>query len=508
MSNSLYLGIDCGTESTRAVLFDAKGNQLAQASIVSANIFPQAGYAEQKPEDTIRQLIEAVKACCSNLPPDRIGDIVSLCVDGTCSTVIFSSFEGKPLRNAILWMDTRAVQETLEIEQTKHPLLRYAGGEDAVEWLIPKALWVKKNQPDVYRCADVIAESTDYVNHWLTGRWTASICNATDAWNYVSVEGGFSIDFFEAIGAPELLNKLPSCILPLGTCIGNLREEAADALGLPAGTMVAQGGIDAHLGYLGLGVEESGILGLTIGSSSVHLVYSDQPKFVKGIWGPYPDIILPRKWLMQGGQSSTGSALKWFRDNFSPSANAALVSGSLPYDELDKMAIEVPPGANGLTIVEHFQGNRTPFRDALSRGTMFGMTLATTEADVFRALRESAAFGTKLILETLRAGGVNIHSIIASGGGTRSNLWMQIHADVCGLPIKITNTQNVSALGCAMCGAVAAGQYRDLSEAMTAMKGTVRVIEPDLQSQELYIEPYYKYIRAYQAMRAFYHYED
>lgn len=504
MNKSLFLGIDAGTESTRAVLFDCQGKQLAQASAETRNSFPRSGWAEQQPDDLISTLIQAVRDCTNQIPADRVEDIVGLCVDGTCSTVVFATQSGKPLRNAILWMDTRADHETQIIKETNHPILKYSGGEDAVEWLIPKALWVKQHEPEVYSCSEVIAEAIDLMNFWLTGEWTASICNATDAWNYVSVEGGFSRDFFGAIGAPELLEKLPQRVLAMGSVIGKLTDQAAKELGLPDNVVVAQGGIDAHAGLLGLGVSEPGTLGLTIGSSSVHLAYSEKPRYIQGIWGPYPDIILPGKWLLQGGQSSTGSVLKWFKDRVSPASKMAQLQGKRPYEVLDALASALPPGANGVTMIEHFQGNRSPYRNPRSQGTILGLTLATREEDIFRAALESAAYGTRLILETLARDGLEIDNIVASGGGTRSELWMQIHADVCGLPLNITQTENVAALGSAMCAAVASGMYSDLWCAMDVMKGQCQLLKPDMGAHSDYLDPYEKYLEAYGSVKPYY----
>ncbi len=504
MNNNLYLGIDAGTESTRAVLFDHSGKQLAQASCAARNFFPRSGWAEQRPEDMIHTVIQSVRECCNLIPAERVKDIVSLCVDATCATVVCATNDGTALRNAILWMDTRAEDEAEMISETGHPILKYSGGEEAVEWLVPKALWIKKNEADIYSRAEKIVEAIDFINFWLCEEWTASMCNATEAWNYVSVEGGFSADFFNTIGAPELLEKFPSRVVPMGDIIGTLTMSAAEELGLPDSVVVAQGGIDALAGLLGLGVSEPGILGLTIGSSSVHLVYSDQPRYAEGIWGPYPDIILPGKWLFAGGQSSTGSVLKWFKEQASPTAKVAMLEGKRVYEELDLLASAISPGANGLTMIEHFQGNRSPYRNPRSRGAILGLSLASREEEIFRAALESAAYGTRLVLETLSESGIEIDTIIASGGGSKSDLWMQIHADVCGLRLYITQTENVSALGSAMCAAVAVGGYANLLEAMSGMKGQYRTIEPSAEAHKDYLEPYNRYLDAYQAMKAYY----
>lgn len=292
----------------------------------------------------------------------------------------------------------------------------------------------------------------------------------------------------------------------MGERAGELTPQAAQVLGLAAGTPVAQGGIDAHAGMLGMGIGEPGVMAMTIGSSSVHLVYTDQPTFIPGLWGPYPDIILKDRWLLQGGQTSTGSVVRWVKDGFAPAAQRdAVREGKRVYQLLDERAARIPPGSNGVTALEHFQGNRSPYRDPLAKGAFLGLTLATREEEIFRAVMEAAAFGTRLILETLAQGGVKVTELRACGGGSQSPLWLQIHADVCGLPLTVCETENVVALGSAMCAAVAAGLYPDLHAAMRAMSCATRVVHPCERTHEAYAVPYRRYVQAYQALKPLFH---
>lgn len=509
MNTRYVMGIDAGTESIRAVLYDLCGRQVAQASRLNHTAFPQPGWAEQSPAEWIENLTQAVRECMARAEGVRAVDVAGLCVDGTCSTVVAATNDGGVLGDAILWMDTRAGREVEVIARTNHPVLRYSGGADAVEWLVPKALWMKNHEPERYRRAQKLVEALDYLTFWLSGEWSASVCNATDAWNYVSVEGGFCPAFFEQIGLPDLMEKLPSRVKQMGERAGALTAEAARALGLLEGTPVAQGGIDAHAGMLGMGIGEPGVMAMTIGSSSVHLVYTEQPTFLPGVWGPYPDIILKDKWLLQGGQTSTGSVVRWVKDGFAPAAQeAARQSGRKVYQILDERAAAIPPGANGVTALEHFQGNRSPYRDPLAKGAFLGLTLATREEELFRAAMEAAAYGTRLILETLRVGGVAVTELRACGGGTKSALWLQIHADVCGLPLTVCETENVAALGSAMCAAVAAGLYPDLQAAMRGMAGAEKTIRPDDTAHRRYTLPYRRYVRAYQALKPLFHEQE
>lgn len=503
---ALVMGIDSGTEGIRAVLCDLQGREVASASCGYPTSFPAPGWAEQRPEDWWRALVASVRGACEKLGPDAGARVVGLCLDGTCSTVVAAKEDGTPLADAILWMDTRAHREVEIIRQTHHPVLKYSGGEDAVGWMVPKALWLKRERPELYARAEKLVESLDWMTFRLTGEWTASMCNATDAWNYATPMGGWPEDFFRQLGLEDVLEKWPQRVLFMGDLAGRLTEEAAAQLGLRPGTPVAEGGIDAHMGMLGMGIAEPGVMGVTIGSSTVHLVFSPEEKCVDGIWGPYPEIILRKQWLLQGGQNSTGSVVRWFKDHLAAQSQLeAARTGDSLYAILDRKAASVPPGSEGVTVLEYWQGNRSPWSDPLATGAIWGLTLSHREEHVFRAVMEGAAFGTRLILERLRESGVEVRELRACGGGIKSALWLQIHADVCGLPIAVAPTAECAALGGAMCAAVAAGYYPTVEAAVGAMSSVARRVEPDMQTHALYEAPYRRYLDTYKALAPLMH---
>src|SRR5262249_8806863 len=198
------------------------------------------------------------------------------------------------------------------------------------------------------------------------------------------------------LGLEALREKWPRDVLPRGEVIGGLTAAAAEHLGLPKGLPVAQGGADAFIAMLGLGVVRPGRLALITGSSHLQLGVSDQPLHCKGLWGTYPDALIPGRYIVEGGQSSTGSVVNWLKQ---------LLPDSVSYDKLNAEAKVLPPGAEGLVVLEHFQGNRTPYTDAQARGVISGLTLKHGPAHLYRAVIEGVSFGTALILETMRAHG-------------------------------------------------------------------------------------------------------
>lgn len=427
------IGIDSGTQSLRSGIFDLEGNPVVFATKEYPTYFPKPGWAEQEAEDWWTATVTTVRSCLetSGINP---ADVIGISVDGTSSTVVPVGPKGEPLRRAILWMDSRAHRQVEVIAATRHPVLKYVGGQDAVEWMVPKVLWLKENEPEVYARASKIVESTDWLTWKLSGEWTASVCNATCKWNYVPTEGGWQPDFFAAIGLDDVLTKWPTRVLFMGDKVGQLTKEAANELGLLPGITVGQSGIDAHAAMFGLNVVRPGRLALIIGSSTVHLALSSKPVFDPGIWGPYPEAVVRNTWLIEGGQVSTGSVVNWLRDNFAYREECeAKESGKNVFEVLDGKAAALPPGAEGLVLLDYFQGNRTPLRDPLARGMVWGLSLKHGLAHLLRAVYEATAFGTRHILDTFAASDFHVNEIYACGGGTKSKLWLKIHADVCGI---------------------------------------------------------------------------
>ncbi|KPJ64354.1 hypothetical protein AMK68_01815 [candidate division KD3-62 bacterium DG_56] len=489
------LGIDSGTQSLRAGIFDLKGNCLASAVQEYPISIPRVSWAEQSPDDWWQAARSTVRQCLAESEANP-GDIAGASVDGTACTVVLCKRNGTPLRPGILWMDVRAHQEAERITATGADVLKYVGNKESAEWMVPKAMWLKTHEPQVYDAAEVVCESTDWLTFRLTGRWTASLCNTTCKWNYARPAGGWPEALLREMDMAELLGKWPRDVLAMGEPQGELTQQAAQELGLPAGLPVAEGGIDAYTGMFGLAVTRPGRMALVMGSSTCHMALSERAIFGSGVWGPYPDALIPGTWVLEGGQTATGSIVKWFRDNFAAGAK---------YDELDRGAAAVPPGSEGLVMLDYFQGNRTPIRDPLVRGAIWGLSLKHTSAHVFRAVCEGTAYGTRHILQDLADHGFTATEIYACGGGAKSRLWLQIHADVCGVPIFLTAVPEATTLGSAICAAVGAGLYANPDEAAQNMVQVTSRIEPDAANREVYDFYFGKYLETYRPMAPLMH---
>ncbi len=500
------VGIDCGTQGLRSVVVDAQGRVLGEASQEFDISYPRPAWAEQDPDDWWAAACATVPAALREAGVSA-EDVVGVSVDGTSCTVVACKRDGTPLRPAILWMDQRAHEEAAAITATKNPILKYVSWQESPEWMLPKAWWLSKHEPDVYAAAELIIEETDWLMHKLTGKWTASLCNVTCKWNYARPEGGWPTGLLEEIGLTSLLEKWPEEVLPMGQVAGELTSEAAEALGLKAGTAVAEGGIDAYAAMVGVGVVRPGRMALVMGTSTCHMALCDRGIFESHVWGPYPDALLEGTWVLEGGQTATGAIVDWLADNFGYREELeAQRTGRNRFELLDEKAAAVPPGAQGLLVLDYWQGNRTPIRDPLARGVVVGLSLSHGIGHLLRAIYEGTAMGTRHILEDLTAAGFKPDGIYACGGGTRSELWLQIHADVCQVPIYTTAIPEATALGTAMCAAVGAGMFDSLPAAADEMVRITREVAPRPELRVLYDELFDKYVKTYWALKEVMHF--
>jgi ribulokinase len=403
-------------------------------------------------------------------------------------------------------MDQRSFREAEDISLTGDPILRYASGTVSPEWMLPKALWLKRHEPANYNRAQRIVECTDWFMHHLTGVWTLSLNNITVKWNYSRPDGGWSQSLLRNVGLEELPGKWPELVVPLGKGEGNLSRTAAHELGLRPGIPVAQGGIDAYLGMLGMGAVNAGDLAMIMGSSTCHLAMSTKPLLGSGMLGCFPDAVADGLYTLEGGQTATGSIIDWYRKHFAGSEEAeAKKSGASVFEILDAKAMKVPPGSEGLVCFDGWQGNRCPHKDPRARGVFWGLTLSHNAGHIIRSIYEATALGTRAILEDVANHGLEITRIFAGGGGVKSRLWLQIHADVLGQPISIPSEGEACSLGSALIAAVHTGHYPDLDTAARHMVQIAGVIEPTPSSKQIYDECFSRYQRTYCALRELMH---
>lgn len=523
----LVIGVDGGTESIRACCFDAVTGavvgQSAAAPYPTHLVHP--GWAEQDPELWWSGLGNAVRRAVASVVVELGDDPLEFCamaVDTTCCSVVALDAGMRPLRPSLLWMDQRSAAETvliMELARDDPALLvnNHGRGPISAEWMTPKALWMARHEPEMYQRAATLCEYQDFINYKLTGRLVANACNAATRWHWdgelacsitttaddddddddcgvddtagTSPWPGRPLSLYHSLGIPDLVQKLPSQCLPMGARIGTLTADAAKHLGcdgtiLPVDLPVIQGGPDAFVGMVGLGCIQPGQLCLITGSSHLHCVVTSQPNTAPGIWGAYRGAPLPGLSFAEGGQSSSGSILRWARNLFGGSDSTS--DSFVDYKALDLEASAVSPGADGLIALETFQGSRTPVTDPLARGALIGLTLSHTRGHIWRALMEAVCFGTRACMDGLAAAGHDCDEIILAGGVTNSDVWLQMHADVTGKIVTVCENSNAPLLGCAILASVGAGVHPSVPHAVRAMVRTYKQIKPNVTAVRAY----------------------
>ncbi|HOB80055.1 MAG TPA: FGGY-family carbohydrate kinase [Ornithinibacter sp.] len=494
------LGIDYGTESCRVAIFDLVGTPIHFAATPYRTTHPRAGWAEQDP----RIWWEALQAsthkalAASGVSPAQI---VGISYDATTMSVCALDAAGEALRPAIMWMDVRATEQAARAEASDSVARLYNGGGTApatAEWFPFKAAWLRENEPDTYRAAHRIVDAPDWLTFKLTGEWTVNVNSAALRMYYNRDTGGWPTDFYETVGCGDVFDKIPPRVEDLGTQVGGLSAVAAQLLGLRPGTPVAQGPADAWAGQIGLGVVQPGKLALITGSSHVLTGQTDKAVHGAGFFGAYTDGVVRGQYTVESGQSSTGSVLKWFKDHFARDVAAeADRTGRSVYDLLNERARDVPIGCDGLIVNEYFQGNRTPYTDSKARGMVWGLSLMHGPEHLYRAIQEGICYGAAHNMLAMESAGITVDQVVACGGMTKSRELMQMHADVLGKPITLTQVGDAVALGSAMLAAVGAGVHADLQSAASAMVHDLVTIEPDPSRHDDYAFYLERYMAAY-----------
>ena len=483
----LLIGVDGGTGGIRAFVFDAAGTVLGSAGAPYETAYPKSGWAEQKAEDWWQSTCDGVRAAMAEagVGPERIA---AICGATTSCTVLACTKDGEALAPAILWMDVRAAKQ-------REKILHLTGQSLNAEHFPCKILWMKEEAPEIYEKADLLCEYQDYWNYKLTGKWCFSV-NTTCNWGYDKRKGDFDRAFYRTVGLEDALEKLPPVAVCAGEVVGKLTEKAAAELGLDTGVTVVQGGIDASIGMLGMGVAEPGAIALMTGSSNLAMAVTRTHFFgAPDAINLGPDFLLDGYYTSVQGQVSTGSILRWFKREFCRDMGDSALAA------LDKLAADVPCGAEGLLVLDYWQGNRVPHEDADVRGMIYGLSMNTTREMIFRAVMEGVACGTEDLLQAFRDKGNSVDRVCISGGTTRSDLFLQIHADVSGVPFEVTSDYSV-ALGSAICAGKGVGLFSSLKEGAEKMVHFRKTVYPNMDNHRIYKDVLKKYRAMYPALCA------
>jgi FGGY-family pentulose kinase len=500
-SEPLVMGIDAGTEALKAGLFDLTGTLIKSASRPYKTSFPRPGWAEQSPAAWWDALVGAIRDCLAAEPWVDPARIAGISADATCCTMIPLDQSGRELRDCLLWMDVRAAEQARRIFEGGHAALRYCLAGVNAEWMPPKMLWLKENEPEIWAQTATLIEFTDWIAFKLTGRLTLNISTTSHRWFYHTPSGGWQEEFFAAIGLEGLRERFPSEVLAIGEVVGPLAPDVASLTGLPAGIPVAAGGADAFIGILGQGITQPGDMGVITGTSNVMAALSANEVHFPGIFGSFPDALIPGLNLIEGGQVTTGAILAWFARQFARDLLGP--QGEITAETFSRLRQEASSQRrpSGLILLDAFQGNRTPHTDSRARGALWGLSLNTTRGDVWNAIMEGVAFGMFEILTVFAENHFDVDRLVFSGGATRSAEFMQIYADVLGRPIFTTEQTEACLLGSGLVAAVGAGLFPNLDAAAQAMVQVTGPLEPDAAMHDQYREVFTQYRRTYPALK-------
>jgi L-ribulokinase len=521
VSDARYaIGVDFGTESGRAVLVDLGSGEVLAAkavrypSVVIDQKLPSTGerlphdYALQDPDDWVKVLEQGIPAVMKESGVDA-EQVVGLGVDFTSCTVLPTTSEGVPLCTLEEWRERRhawpklwkhhAAQPVADrlnevaLERGEDFLARY-GGRISSEWYFPKLIEVWLEDREVYdACAEFI-EATDWIVWWMTGSQCRQTATAGFKAMWSPEEGLPPVDYFTAAypGFDKPGEKLGDTFVPLGSKAGTLRPEVAKKLKLSEDTTVAVGNVDAWVSVPGVGVEDPGTFVIVIGTSICDMIVHPEETRLPGVTGVVKDGILPGLYGYEAGQAAVGDMLAWFVDDLAQDPDS--------YGALEQAAAKLRPGETGLVALDWWNGNRTILADADLTGAIFGLTLQTTREEIYRALLESIAFGSRRIMDNFEEHGLVLSEIVACGGiAERSPLMMQLLADTSGRRVHVPEIAEIPARGAALFGAVAAGVFDDIGQAIEATRPKkVRTYEPDLEAKKTYDRVYEIYRTLYE----------
>lgn len=530
MNTKYAIGVDYGTESGRAVLVSLEnGKEIADHVTpyrhgVIDKVLPNTGiqledeWALQHPEDYLEVLANSIPQVLekSGIDPEQV---IGLGIDFTACTMLPVDAEGEPLSShpelknnphswVKLWKHHAAQAEANQLneiaEQRGEKFLARYGGKISSEWMIAKIWQILNEAPEIYDQTDRFVEATDWVTSQLTGNLVRNSCTAGYKSIWHKQDGYPTNEFFKALD-PRLENlvatKLRGDVVPIGTKAGELTAAMAYATGLKAGIAVTVGNVDAHVSVPAMGVTEPGKLVMTMGTSICSLLLGNKEVEVEGMCGVVEDGIIPGLYGYEAGQPAVGDLFAWYVDNAVSSSieSEAALAGLTIHQLLEKKAAAYRPGETGLLALDWWNGNRSVLVDTDLSGLMIGMSLKTKPEEIYRALLESTAFGTRKIVEAFTANGLEVNEIYVCGGLPHKNqLLMQIYADVTNRVIKVADSYQTPALGAAMFGALAAGSanggFDSILEAANKMARVKdRVITPIPENVAVYDKLYQEY---------------
>jgi xylulokinase len=498
------LGIDIGTTSLKAAVFDHKGVQKSSAVVEYSLLTPNTTFVEAP----CQVYMDSIKRCMNIIAKSKTVDtrditVVGFSVQG--ETLCFLDHEGKPLRNAIVWMDNRAGEQAEKLRSEFGDELCYkVTGQVSFEacWPASKILWVKENEPEIFKQVKHILLLEDYIINLLTGKFVAegTLLTSTEYWDIRTKK--YWKEMLDFIGIDE--SVLPE-IKESGELVGTILPQMADELGISPDAKICTGCLDQAAGSIGVGNIKPGIFSENIGAALAICVPTAKLTYDKNRLMPVHYFAIPDTYMMHTFTTG-GMCLRWFRDAFCRSEiDISEATGLDSYYLMDKEADTVPPGSDGLITLPHLQGSMAPDVNLNAKGVFYGATLKHSKAHFIRSIMESLGYIIKRNMEAIDAMGLEIKQIRTMGGGSKSNIWNQIKADITGKTLYITqSSQDTACLGAAILAGCAAGIFESIDSACDSMVKIKATYEPNLENNKIYQRQYKKFKMLFNAMTEIY----
>ena len=485
--STYLLGVDIGTSSCKTAIFDPDGKVIAQGGSEYPVSYPEKGWAEQDPADWWNGICRATREMISESGIDP-ADIAGIGIDGQSWSAIALDRDGNALCPTPIWTDTRSetiCRETAE-RLGEDKIFGLCGNPVSPCYTWPKILWYRKNRPEVFEKTEKILQSNSYIAYRMTGEITQDLSQGYGLACFDMRKGRWDDDACEALGIPQkLLPEIVNC----HQVIGRLTKEAAEQTGLKERTPVVAGGLDAACGTLGAGVVKPGQTqeqGGQAGGMSICIdQYAADPRLILGFH------VVPGQWLLQGGTTGGGGALKWLRETVCP---------ELSFAEMSELAEQAPAGSGGVTFLPYMAGERSPIWNPKACGVFFGLNFGVTRGQMIRACMEGVAYALRHNLETAEAAGAKAGILRAMGGSANSRIWTQIKADVTGCGIEVPASDTATTLGAAILAGVGTGVYQSFEEAAARTVSVKKTYTPNTELKAVYDSGYETYRKLYPAL--------
>jgi len=498
LMGQFILSIDIGTSACKVAIFDRKGIVIASVNEGYPVYYPKPGYIEQKPDEWWEATCKGIKKVLEkgNVTPDQI---VGVGVDGQSWSAIAIDKEGKVLFNNPIWMDTRANDICIRLNQEigADQIFSVAGNPLQPSYSTAKIRWYQESYPEQYKKIDKILQSNSYIVYKMTNMASQEKSQGYGLHCFHLQKGIWDKEMASSLGIP--MSFLPD-IYDCHDVVGGVSDECARQTGLLAGTPVVAGGLDAACGTLGAGVYANGQTqeqgGQAGGMSICTDLYTASPKLICSFH------VIPDKWLLQGGTTGGGGALRWFEGTFGDyERELAKTKDSSSFALLDELAKQIAPGSDGMIFLPYLAGERSPIWDPDSKGVYYGIDFNKSKAHFVRSLLEGVGFSLLHNLEEAEAVGAHAQMLRAMGGAANSRLWTQIKADITGRRIEVPSSDTATTLGAAILAGMGIGWYASYEEAVKETVKVTRVHEPDMKKHEIYQKNYQTYRRLYEDLK-------